>query len=199
MWSIQLFPMLIVRGGDTISMTGVMFLFKTGPGWDDSRGMAGPRLQVCTPRRSRKRSARVMWSGTYTHIQQRPEQPTNQPTNQPTKTNKQTNKQTTKQPNNQTSQLFSVASLCFLFFPHPNLDPLGLVSAWQAPQWNPRSESFFVVTVSLLSYICGPPIVHGSFKHLFQSRARCVVLVYGISDDESVCGSAAWRSSQQRW
>ena len=34
---IVVFLMLIVRGGDTISIMGIMLLFRTGLGWDDSR------------------------------------------------------------------------------------------------------------------------------------------------------------------
>ena len=34
--------MLIAKGGDTISMMGLMFLFKTGLGWDDSRDQRRP-------------------------------------------------------------------------------------------------------------------------------------------------------------
>ena len=39
-----------------------------------------------------------------------------------------------------------------LCFSHPKLTQ-GLVSAWQAPQWNLRSEFFFVLSVRSLSYI----------------------------------------------
>ena len=36
MWGLQSFPMLIVRGGVTISMMMGMFLFRQGLEWDDS-------------------------------------------------------------------------------------------------------------------------------------------------------------------
>ena len=57
MWGIVVFLVLIVRGGDTISMLGIMFLFKTGLGEMIPRATAGHV----------SRSARVDSAGSCLH------------------------------------------------------------------------------------------------------------------------------------
>ena len=64
---IQLFLLLVLRGGVMISKTRDMFLFNTGLGWMIPGASAGPRLQVCM------RDVEC----TYTHIHGRPKQPHN--------------------------------------------------------------------------------------------------------------------------
>ena len=49
MWDFPVFPSLITRGGVVIRLMEDLILLRSGLGFGNSLGCAGPRLQVCTP------------------------------------------------------------------------------------------------------------------------------------------------------